>query len=806
MHTILQDVIYAVRQLRRSPGFTILAIAVMALGIGANSAVFSVVNAVLLRPLRFTDPDRIVRLSTLWLKSGHHGQVSAPDFQDWHDQSGDFSAMGSYSNYENAVRVGAAAEYAGICSASSEFFDALGVKPLAGRLFSADELKPGSNGAALISYSFWQTHFGGRNDAIGQPVHMLGHAVTIVGILPPGFHYPDQTDIWFPANTIEPSTTGRGAHNYRVIARLKPGVSLEQAQGQMTAVGARLAQQYPPTNKGTSVAVSRLQDELVSEVRLTLYVLLGAVGAVLLIACANMANLLLAKATARTREVAVRVALGATRTRIVRQLITESLLLALVAGGAGLALAYWASQALVALAPSTLPRATATGIDVVVVGFTLGISVLSSLLFGMAPAMQLTRVDLNEALKQGAARALVGGGAGRMRNALVVAEVAVSVILVCGAGLLIKSFIALNNVDLGFKTENVIVMNSSYPASWLDPKSAQRGTLFYRDLLQRISALPGVSSAAATRTPPGEIGSDGSYWVDHLPPEDQLGVNAPQAVFSVISPEALKTVGISITKGRDFNSSDAFEAPFTAIVNEALARQAFPGKDPIGHTIFCGLDSLKGMTIVGVATDIHQAGPGEPSAPEIYMPYLQHPGPSTDLNVVVRASGEVAGLQQAMERTVRELSPDVPVRFTTLESYVAEDVAAPRFRTLLLGIFAAVALALALAGVYGVMAYMVSQRSTEIGLRMALGATPGSILQLVLGKGLRLALFGLAIGLAGSLALSRVLASMLFAVKATDPLTFIEVSALLLLAALVASYIPARRATKVDPLVAMRYE
>ena len=799
------DLKFALRSLLKNPGFTLLAVLVMALGIGANTAVFSVVNAVLLKPLAYSNPDRIVTLSSLWRKSGGHGQVSAPDYHDWQRQSSAFAAMAYYQNDETSVTAGSSAEYGQVAMVTPEFFRVFALEPVVGRSFTPEEQKAGGAPVVVISQSFWQSHFGGNARALGQTVKMLDKTFSIVGVLPGGFHFPEKTDIWFPASTFE-ETESRSAHNYRVVGRLKPDVTLEQAQAQMTSIGTRLEQQYPASNKGKNVAVFRMRDEMVRNVQLTLYLLLGAVALVLLIACANVANLLLAKATTRTREIAIRAAVGASRGRIIRQLITESMLMALVAGVAGLILAVWGSAALVALAPTNVPRLAETGIDGWVLAFTLGVSVIASLLFGLAPALHASRVDLNDVLKQGGGRAAVGGGAGRMRGALVVAEIALSVILLAGAGLLIKSFNALHNVALGFHPEHVLVMETSVPAS--DLKSAQRATRFYKDFLRDVAALPGVVASGATRATPGHTASDGSYWLDHLPPEGQLNVSAPQAVFSNVTPGAFQTLGIPLRGGRDFNDGDTYEASFTTIVNEALVRKSFPGQDPIGRVIFCGMDmeSSKGMTIVGVVGDVRQYGPAHEPSPEIYMPYEQHPQPSTALSVIVKTTSDPGLLQETLRRKTRERSPDVPVKFTSMDASLAENVAEPRFRTLVLGIFAAVAVCLAMAGVYGVMAYLVSQRSNEIGLRMALGASPRDISGLVLREGMLLAGAGLVLGLAGAMAATRLLTSVLFEVKPGDPMTYAAVAVLLAVVALAASYIPAHRASKVDPLIALRQE
>ena len=795
------DLKFALRSLRKNPGFTLLAVVVMALGIGANTAVFSVVNAVLLKPLAYRDPDRIVTLSSLWRKSSGPGQVSAPDFHDWHDQSTAFAAMAYYGDDSTAVMSGASAEYAHVAEVTPEFFQVFDVEPVAGRLFSPEELKRGGAGAVVVSYSYWRNHFGANANALGQTVRMLGKSFSIAGVLPPQFHFPNGTDIWLPANAVFSETTSRSAHVYRVVGRLKPDVSLEQAQAQMTAIGARLEQQYKDSNTGKSVAVTRMRDEMVRNVKTTLCLLLGAVALVLLIGCANVANLLLARATARTREIAIRAAVGASRARIVRQLLAESMVLALIAGAAGLLLAKWGSDALVALAPGNVPRLAESDIDGWVLAFTLGISLAASLLFGLAPALQISRVDLNETLKQGATRTMGGGRAGRMRAALVVVEVALSVVLLAGAGLLIRSFVALHSVALGFRPEHVLVMESSVPAS--DLASSRRATRFYKDLLADLATLPGVTAAGGTRNPPGTVFSEGSYFIDRL---GKFDVNGPQAVFSVMTPDAFAALGIPLKRGRDFNDGDGYDASFTAVINEALARKSFAGQDPLGRTIYCGFDSLKPMRIVGVVGDVRQYGPAAESWPEIIMPYAQHPQTATALNIVVRASVPGSALWGPIQRKVRARSAEVPVKFTTMEDLLSENTAAPRFRTLLLGLFAAIAVCLAMAGVYGVVAYTVGQRANEIGLRMALGARTSDVLRLILRQAMALTGIGLAAGLIGAVAATRLVASMLFEVKASDPATYIGVAALLGVVSLAASYIPARRAARVDPASALRQD
>jgi predicted permease len=802
---LLRDLRYAGRSLGRSPGFAALAVLIMALGIGANTAVFSVVNAVLLKPLPYPDPDRIVTLSSP-LTTGEPSttlskQVSIPNFQDWHDQNSSFDAMAYYVSFEAAAMPGSTAEYAQAARVSPEFFHVFAVEPVVGRVFTAEELTPGSGGALVISYSYWQSQFGADPHVLGRTVLGFGRPLPIVGVLPPAFRFPDKTDLWYPVNTIsrEPTAEFRGGQNYLAVGRLKRGVSLEQAQTEMAYIARGLEQQYPESNKGRTVAVTRMRDAMVGDVRLTLYLLLGAVAVVLLIACANTATLLLGKATARTREIAVRAALGASRRRIVRQLITESLVLALLAGAAGLLLAYGGAKALVALAPADLPRLAETGIDRWVLAFTLGTSMATSLLFGVVPALYASKVDLNDALKQGATRSVVGGGMVRMRGVLVVAEIALAVVLLSGAGLLIKSFVVLQNVPVGFRPENVLVMRATVPAPL--PVARQ----FFEDVLPQIAALPGVSAAGATMALPGHVGSTGPYFFDHLPPQSDW-IAAPSAVISIVAPGTFAALGIPLKSGRDFDDSDTSDKPFVAVVNEALVRNSLPGEDPIGRTIFCLFDSSQAMTIIGVAGDVRERGPAREPIPECYITYRQHAFNGSTLSVVARTAGNPTALETALRGLARERSPDVPMKFTTMESDASENVAAPRFRSLLFGLFAGLAACLAMAGVYGVMSYAVGQRSSEIGLRMALGAGAGSVLRLFLGQGLAFAGLGLALGLAAAVAGTRLLTTMLFQVQPNDPLVYLAVGALLGLVTLVASYVPARRASKIDPLAALRQE
>src|SRR5262245_9957115 len=560
---LLRDLRYAGRNLRRNPGFAALSILVMALGIGANTAVFSVVNAVLLRPLPYRDPDRIVTLSnsstTREAPTALSKQVSIPDFEDWQAQSSSFEAMAYYASRETAVILGSTPEYARVSSVSPDFFRVFAVEPIVGRSFTPEETKRGSSGAAMISYAYWQAHFGGDPRALGQTVRIRGPR-SIVGVLPPGFRFPENTDIWLSA--VGPAGS-RGGQNFLSVGRLKPRVPLEQAQAEMTAIAQRLEQQFPESNRGRSVGVTVLRDEMVSNVRLTLYLLLGSVTVVLMIACATTSTLLLAKASTRVREVALRSAIGASRKRIARQLVTESLLLALVAGLAGLVLAYWGSKALVTLAPADVPRLAEAGIDRWVLGFTLGMSVITSLLFGSVPAVYASKVELSDVLKQGGTRISSGGRMAGIRGFLVVVEIALAVTLVCASGLLIKSFVALNNVALGFRPEKVLVMRATAPAP--PSENIARTRQFFSDLLARLAKTPDVVAAGATMAPPGIVDSTGAYLLDQLPAQPDWS-GAPSVVLSVVAPGTFTALGIPLRSGRDFSESDTLDRPFVAVV------------------------------------------------------------------------------------------------------------------------------------------------------------------------------------------------------------------------------------------------
>ncbi|HYP14577.1 MAG TPA: ABC transporter permease [Bryobacteraceae bacterium] len=786
---LVRDFRYTIRNLQKDPRFAALAVFIMALGIGANTAVFSAVNAVLLKPLPYIDPDRIVALTgTDAGRGGLLRQVSRHDVDDWRAQSRSFDGIAYYVGFETSVMAGEAAEYVQAAAVSTDFFGVFGVEPVLGRFGTESEL--------MISHSYWQSHFAADRSVLGKVIRMLGRNFTITGVLAPGFEFPDKSQIWLPLGQRTGET--RSSMNYVAVGRLKPNVSLEQAQAEMTAITQGLEREYPDSNKGRGVSVTRLQDDMVGDVRWTLYLIWAGVGLVLLIACANTATLQLGKATARTREVAVRAALGASRTRIARQLITESAALALLAGAAGLAFAYWGIEVLRMIAPADLPRLAEAEIDMQVLAFTLSISLVTSLLFGILPALHARTVDPNRSLRQGGTRSVIGGGVAGIRGALVVAEISLATMLLAGAGLLIKSYSALQNVPLGYHPENVLVIKTTVP---LTPDGTP--ARFFQDLLPQIAAIPGVSAAGATMAPPGNLssGSYGAYFVDHMG-KDRMNY----AHKNVIAPGTFAALGVPLTRGRDFSETDVEGRQPVAIVNEALVRLSFGGEDPVGRTIYCPFDNSDPMTIVGVVGDVRQRGPDSQAQPECYLNYRQHEFNGNTLHILVRTSADPRALSRTVQGLALELSPEVPMKFTSMKATVAGNVAAPRFRTLLFGLFAGLSVCLAVAGVYGVMAFAVGQRSNEIGLRMALGASEGAVLQMILRHGLLLVAIGLAIGLGAALAASRLMRAMLFEVKPNDPLVYLSVAIVLAIVTLIGSYIPARRAAHIDPLTAIRQD
>ena len=804
MDKLLQDLRYAIRSLWHQPSFALTAILTLALGIGATTAIFSVVNAVVLRPLPYQEPDRIVGIMNFWTRTGARGtNVSGPDFLDWKAQSQSFTAMAFYVGGEQSVTVNGTADYASVFRVTPGFFDALGAKVALGRMVSKEEQNPGAQ-AVLITDAFWRKQFSANPSAVGSSVKFGDRVFTLVGVLDRGIRFPARADIYSAAGNL-PATVSRSGHNYRVIARLKPSVSVQQAQAEMTAIAQGLAQQFPKSNDGKLAVVLPLQDIVVGDTRQTLLILLAAVALVLLTACANVANLLLARSTAREREMVVRAAVGAARGRLVRQLLTESAVLGFVASAFGIWLARLGVLALLALAPPDLPRLDEIHVDAVALGFALATALAASLLFGLAPALQVSTAQLVDGLRQGGKGSSIGARGGLARGAFVVAQVALAVVLVFAASLLGRSLARLASVEMGFSPERLLVLRTAVPVRSFD--EAPRATAFYRDLLAELRALPGITAIGAVTSLPTAVRSNGGYAIEGVSTLQQMGVTSPQALYTVVTPDYFRALRVPLHGGRDFSDGDRPGAPLVAIINESLARASFAGQDPLGRRIQCGLDNLEFMTIVGVVADIRTAGPESATQPEIYMPYQQHPGPATALNLVARTETlDPLSLTETMSRKIRERNPDVPVRATTMEGTLETASATPRFRTFLLAVLAGVALLLALAGVYGVMAYSVSQRVPELGVRIALGATPENIMRLVVGHGAKLAGAGLAVGLALALLVGRLLEGVLFGVTPRDPMILTLVVAAVAVATLAACYIPGRRAVRVDPMLALRAE
>jgi putative ABC transport system permease protein len=811
MGTFGQDVRYGWRTLRKSPGFTVIAVLTLALGIGANTAIFSVVNAVVLRPLPYAESERLIVPWGEKQSMQHHSVVSYPDFEDWRAQTQTLEAVAAY-NQGGTLLWNEAGEQEAIrgASVSADLFPLLRVQPVVGRAFTRDEDRAGAAPVILLGYELWQRRFNADPNIVGRQIRLGSASATVLGVLPQGFRFPVQaqkTEFLRPlAVALGERTTRRSSYSLRVIARLKPGVETRQAESEMRAIGERLEQQYPDEGFRLGARLIPLYDEVVGGVRTSLLVLLGAVGFVLLIACANVANLLLARAAGRYKEIAVRTALGASRWRVVRQLLTESVLLSIVGGTLGLLLALWGVDLLVAASPLDIPRLKEVGLDTSVLLFTAGVCVLTGVLFGLAPALQATKVDVQSALKDGA-RGSTGAGRSRTRGLLVIAEVALSLVLLVGAGLLGKSFMRLRAVNPGFEPQNVLTTGVSLARTKYPNADARRQT--FEQIIQRVAAVPGVEAAALVEPLPLSGSNSANTFVIAGRPAP-APADKPTSNYRAISPDYFRAMSIPVLRGRAFTARDDAKAPPVIIVNEWFARRHFAGAEALGQRIMIEADPAEGpqplREIVGIVGDVRHESLTVPGGSEYYVPYQQAPEAYMDL-VVRAAAVNAPGLGAAVRDAIREVDREqyVPA-VTPLTQLLAESVARRRFDMLLTGLFAAVALLLASVGIFGVTTYTVAQRTHEIGVRMALGAQAADVLRLILGQGLRLILLGVALGLAAAFALTRVLAGMLYGVTPTDPATFAGVALLLISVALVACLIPARRATKVDPIVAMRYE
>jgi putative ABC transport system permease protein len=807
MEILWQDVRFGVRMLVKSPTFTIVAVLALALGIGANSAIFSVVNTILLRPLPYPDPDSLVMVWEERAKAGYPRDTPSPaNFISWKEQSQTLLGMSAYTNLSVSLTGVGEPERIEGQRVSASLFPLLGVEPHMGRAFLPEEDQPGGNRVAMMSHGLWQRRFGSDPNIVGKALTLNGESRTIVGVMPANFEFPSrEIEIWVPIAFPPEEAARRGAHFLQVIARTKPGVSVEQAQAEMHTVAAGLQQQYPQTNTAVGATLIPLHEHLVGDIRPALLILLGAVGFVLLIACVNVANLLLARASARQKEIAVRIALGAGRLRLIRQFLTESILLAGMGGVVGLLLAVWSIKLLTAFIPANISQAKSISIDAGVLLFTVGISLLTGLIFGLAPALQASRFSLNDTLKEGGRDSTSGGRGGRVRNLLVVTEIALALVLLIGAGLLINSFWHLRNVDPGFQTDHLLTMKVVLPP--LKYPDTGRRAAFYDELTQRVQALPGVRAASVTTNLPLTNRGNAMGFTVEGRPEPAPGQTS-SAVTRVVSPNYFQTMGIKLLRGREFTDQDSADAPVVLVVGETMAKRFWPGEDPVGKRLKFGSfnSTAAWLSVVGVVKDVKHFELNTNDREQVYLSYKQA-GFFEPRDLVVRTEVEPLGLAASVRSAVWGIDKDQPVsNIRTMDEIVSESVARQRFNTLLLGIFAVVALILASIGIYGVMSYSVTQRTHEIGIRMALGAQALDVLKLTVGQGLKLVLLGLFIGLAAAFGLTRVMSSLLFGVSPTDPITFVVIPLVLFAAAMLASYIPARRAARVDPLIALRNE
>ena len=804
---LLHDLRYAARLQRKNPGFTIVAVIALALGIGANTAIFSVVNTVLLRPLPYKDPERLVMV---WEDASRHGYPrdtpAAGNYVDWRDQNQVFEGMAAIADTSFNLTGSGEPERLEGRRVSVNLFPLLGVEPQIGRVFTAAEDQPGAQRVVLLSYGLWQRRFGGDPNIAGQSLTLNGESYVVVGVMPARFQFPSSDDqAWVPIAFTQQEMANRGRHYLEVLARLKRGVSLDQAQSEMSTIAARLQQQYPQFNAELGAVVQPLQEHLVGDIKPALLILLGAVGLVLLIACANVANLLLARAAVRQKEIAVRVALGARRWRLIRQFLTESVLLSTVGGLVGLAIAYGGLVLLRAFIPENISQAREISMDLKVLGFTFLVSVATGVIFGLAPAIQAARFNQIETLKEGGRDAATGGGGKRLRGLLVTAEVAISLVLLIGAGLLINSFLRLRNVDPGFRADNLLTMRIVLPKPRYE--QFERRSAFYTDLVQRVQSLAGVRSAAiTTNLPLYRQGNSISISVEGqpAPPPGQERI----VVTRIISPGYFDTMSIPLLRGRNVTEQDTETTPNVVVISETMARRYWPGEDAVGKRIAAGrvTSPEDWIQVVGVVKDVRQFELNAEPKPQMYLSYRQA-GFFEPRDLVVKTDVDPSSLAATVRKAVWEIDKDQPVsNIQTMEEILADSIARQRFSMLLLAIFAGVALVLAGVGIYGVMSYSVAQRTHEIGIRMALGAQTGAVLKLAVGYGMKLVIAGIVIGLIAAFALTRVMATLLFGVTATDPTTFTLISVLLIAVAAVASYVPARRATRVNPIIALRYE
>ncbi len=821
LETIAQDLRYGARQLRRNPGFTAVAVLTLGLAIGANTAIFSVVYGVLLRPLPFPQPDQLVSVSEI-ASDGHRMNFTDPNFDDIRASNHSLAGMAEYSWWVSTVSSNAGPARVGVAFVSRDFLRVMGVAPMLGRDFIADGQHQGAAPVALVSYGYWRQHLGAARDLSTAKLKMEDHDCSVVGVMPPGFSFPGDTAVWFPRELLE-HLPSRTAHNWHVIGRVHDDVALAAARSDLSSIARRLKQQFGSDIDMADAGVMPLRESLTGEVRPALLILLGAVGFLLLVGCANVANLLLARATARSRELAIRTALGAGRGRLVRQFLVETLLLSLGGGALGVIGALWGMHALIALAPHNLPRLEDVSVNLPVLAFALAVVVLVALGLGVLTALRAASSDPQAALAEGG-RAHAGSlSSQRIARTLVAGQLGVTLVLLAGAGLLGRSLLRVLSLDPGFRTANIVTMELGLPGSTSDT-DISRPVNFVDTLFQRLRRIPGVEEVGGTSgLPLANDLSDGTFWLLDQPPKP-IDISKPEEVerffdslkhtptgyadYCVASEGYFRALGIPLVRGRLFDDQDTVNAPHAAVISQSLARATWPGQDPLGKTIeFGNMDGdIRLLTVVGVVGDVRGHTLERPPAPTVYVNYRQRPTGGRDFTVVIRAGTVPSAVLPEAREIARDLDPDAAPRFRTFQQVFEASLDTRHFNLALIGGFAGTALLLASVGLYGVMAYWVTRRTREIGVRMALGAVPADVLKLVLGRSSLTIGVGLTVGLAGSFAFTRFLASFLYGVKPFDPVTFVGVSILLAGVALLASYLPARRATKVDPIVALRYE
>ncbi len=815
MSRLWQDLRYAARVLGKNPGVTAIMVFTLALAIGATTAIFSVVYGVLLRPLPFAGADRIMAISEV-NSNGRPSRLADPNFDDFRDQSHSFQSIAKYAAYPVSVSGASQPTRTTVAAVTPEFFTVFDIEPMTGRDFTATDDQKGAAPAALVSYGYWRQYLGAASDLSRSHLKINDAIYSVIGVLPPGFRFPDDVDVWVPADT-EGENPSRTSHNYSAVGRLKDGISIEQARDDISTIARRI---YQANAKNDYLlrdgSVVPLQDSITGTVRSPLLILLGAVGFLLLVACANVANLLLAQASVRERELSIRIALGAARGRLVRQFLTEAFLLSLIGGILGVLAALWGVAGLVALAPEQLPRLDNVSVSLPVLLFALLLAAAVAAGLGAFTAARATRGDLRKGLVEGGRSQAGSQGSRRVGRALVAAQIAITLVLVIGAGLLGRSLLKVLEVNPGFRVDKIMAMDVSLP--WVDdPKVKSAQGVFFSNLIDRLAQIPGVRGVGAASALPmtgglpdglfllmtqNEVPSAASGLEALFQQKERLGT----ADFCVATGGYFRVLGIPLVRGRMFDDRDAPDAPHVAVISESLAHDRWPHEDPIGHTIeFGNMDGdVRLLTIVGIVGDTHEYGLDEPARPTVYVNLFQRP--RAEMTVTMQSEADTRLVSSAAREILRDLDPEIPARFRTFQQVYSASLGSRKFNVILIGFFGATALLLAAAGVFGVMAYSVSRRTREFGVRVALGATSGDVLRMVLGQGMRTILIGVAIGIVGSFALTRAVSSLLFGVTATDPVTFGGVTLLLVSVALLACYIPARRATKVDPIVALRDE